>query len=259
MTILHTVTIFQVSRRSPAVHYNVDRITLVKPSAADIFTGEDDAGSARSSSVSPAPPQNPTGQMPARMQQDFFQALMQSGLAGTPPVAQLPDIDTAQNPMLQDPSADPFAQMLAQLTRQMPQEGLGPNVANAQGVAMDTARPKTKLEKIMPLIHLLSAWSLLAYFAVFKEPEVYQSKVHAQPEHVWWKRWAELGWRNSSVGLGLESVVSIARNRLIFLLTIHPKPSFLWAFITLLLVLHSMRIVTKTVCFLLLHHIHRIE
>ena len=179
-----------------------------KASAADRFTGEDDSGPVRSTSASPAPSRIPSGQTPPPQmpeQSDFFQALMQSAMSGVPP-DQMPSFGGAQNPLLNDPNAnaDPFAQVLAQLTRQMPQGG-GPNAAAAQGPAEQT-RPKTLLEKIMPLIHLVGTWSLLAYFAIMKEPVTYEEKLHVW-KLTWWQRWAELQLNKSAGGFSLAGLV----------------------------------------------------
>ena len=137
--------------------------------------------------------------------QDFLQALMQSALAGAPP-GQMPALGDVQDPTQFDPNADPFAQMLAQMTRQMPQNANGPKATDAHGITMEASRPKTLLEKIMPLIHLVATWSLLAYFAIFKEPEVYDetAPVVKLPR---WQRWAELGWRSPSDRAGIVSLV----------------------------------------------------
>jgi hypothetical protein len=182
-----------------------------RPSAADKFTGEEESRPTRSASISPAPPQFPQGPadaMPMPSQQEFLQALMQSALTGVPPgqMPQMPSLGDAQNPGLLDPSADPLAQMLAQMTRQMPQGGNGPNASDAQGGAMEAVRPKTLLEKVMPLIHLIVTWSLLAYFAVFKEPEVYDETAPVV-KLSGWQRWAELGWRSPSDKVGIISLV----------------------------------------------------
>ncbi|KAI0935601.1 hypothetical protein AcV5_003983 [Taiwanofungus camphoratus] len=97
---------------------------------------------------------------------------------------------------------------------------------SSEKIAM--ARPKSRLQKLMPFMHLLAAWALLAYFVTWREPEAYESRTHGS--HVSegsWKRWAELGWKSAEEGWGVQ-----------------PVP-FFWAFTTLTLVLHSWRIFSE--------------
>lgn len=68
-------------------------------------------------------------------------------------------------------------------------------------------KPKTLLQKLLPIIHIISAWALLAYFALWKEPEAYDAKTHGSVESQW-RRWAELSWKSPEDGWGVQTVVS---------------------------------------------------
>ncbi|PIL30776.1 hypothetical protein GSI_06944 [Ganoderma sinense ZZ0214-1] len=87
-------------------------------------------------------------------------------------------------------------------------------------------KPKTLLQKLLPIIHIISAWALLAYFAIWREPEAYNTKTHGSQESHW-RRWAELSWKSPEDGWGVQTV------------------PFFWAFTTLALVLHTWRIFTR--------------
>jgi hypothetical protein len=52
----------------------------------------------------------------------------------------------------------------------------------------------TTLQKIMPLLHILAVWCLLAYFVLLAEPQMYNA-VNREDEGAvgLWRRWAELG------------------------------------------------------------------
>ncbi|TBU56205.1 hypothetical protein BD310DRAFT_1040636 [Dichomitus squalens] len=99
----------------------------------------------------------------------------------------------------------------------------GAGMAPAETVSL---KPKTLLQKLMPVIHIISAWALLAYFALWKEPEAYDAKTYGSRESLW-RRWAELSWKSPEDGWGVQAV------------------PFFWAFTTLALVLHSWRIFTR--------------
>ena len=71
------------------------------------------------------------------------------------------------------------------------------------------ARPKTLLEKLLPIVHLAAAWILLAYFIFWKEPEAYESRTYgAVKSDNRWTRWADLARRRPEEGWGVQFVVS---------------------------------------------------
>ncbi|KZT35453.1 hypothetical protein SISSUDRAFT_1008775, partial [Sistotremastrum suecicum HHB10207 ss-3] len=93
------------------------------------------------------------------------------------------------------------------------------------GPQVSPPKPRTLLEKLLPLIHLVSTLALLAYFIFVQEPK---SRAFGDPQSVW-ARWGYLS-RHSPTEKAFTSPVNFA-------------PLF-WAFTTLEIVLHSTRIFT---------------
>ena len=105
---------------------------------------------------------------------------------------------------------DPMAAMMSALTQLSGQKpsGLG-------GIELPSDMNQTMLEpqarsfsvKLLPLVHLLSTWALLAFFVVFKEPQLYSTASHVNDDDGILSRWAELAWRDAKGGFGVQSVV----------------------------------------------------
>ena len=112
-----------------------------------------------------------------------------------------------------DPSLPPMDNPLAMLFQQAainsdgasPAGGMFPpfgGVKGGKGPAVDgvQAREPTRLQKAMPLLHMLAMWCLLVYFVLWMEPKAYEqvgAGVGGEVVGVW-RRWAELG-RSSPV------------------------------------------------------------
>jgi len=103
----------------------------------------------------------------------------------------------------------------------------GPGGAQMQA---EKSKPRSKLHAFLPALHFFSVLSLLAYFVLWVEPSMYS--VVGGTASARWRRWAQLGWENpyvldtpvGSVGWGVQLV------------------PFFWAFTTLQIALHSLRI-----------------
>jgi len=167
--------------------------------------------------------------MPVELQQEFIRALMGSGGMGFPPAG--PGQDAM--PQLTDPNAfnndDPMAAMmnaLSQLSGQPPGAMPGAPPPAQQNVV--GPRPKSTVQKLLPVLHLLATWILLAFFVVFKEPEAYVDKPYVIGGSSIWQRWAELNWRKGNSVIGVQPM------------------AFFWSFVTLQLALHSAQIFTKS-------------
>jgi len=95
----------------------------------------------------------------------------------------------------------------------------------------DDVPEPTKLQKAMPLLHILAMWCLLAYFVLWAEPQMYSAVNGEDVGNVvgLWRRWAELGRRSPL----LENVTQVFRVQFV---------PFFWAFTTLQIALHSLRI-----------------
>ncbi|KAI5992884.1 hypothetical protein EDD15DRAFT_2167757 [Pisolithus albus] len=156
-------------------------------------------------------------------QRQLLEALMGGGGApptpfSLPPGSQPPS-DT--NPM------NTFLTQLA-LANQAQGQGFGPSVA-AEGKPPVAAASPTRIQKLIPLIHALCLWCLLAFFVFRHEPRVYAEKagVH-QDQATIWRRWQLLGYGRAEdeSGWGVQLV------------------PFFWALMTLEIMLHSIRIFT---------------
>lgn len=67
---------------------------------------------------------------------------------------------------------------------------------------------RTLLQKILPIVHLVAGWLLLAYFVIWKEPQAYDAKPGAaDATEGRWRRWAELSWKSPNDGWGVQFVV----------------------------------------------------
>ncbi|KAI0079071.1 hypothetical protein K474DRAFT_725983 [Panus rudis PR-1116 ss-1] len=139
--------------------------------------------------------------------------------------------------------SDPLMALMAQLN----QDGSGmkpPMDFSAFGAGMGQPpappKPRTMVQKLMPLIHIVAALMLLGYFVVWKEPLAYELSGHGVAgKNDWWGRWADLSWKSPVDGWGVQ-----------------PVP-FFYAFTTLAIVLHSWRIFSGLVSSSL--HVHLIR
>ncbi|TCD60795.1 hypothetical protein EIP91_009508 [Steccherinum ochraceum] len=164
-------------------------------------------------------------------QQQLLSALM-GGAAGGPSLfpgqPQLPSSgpsggSSTDGPAPEDPLAAMFSAMTQQQGGAQGMFGAGMPGMNMQPPAPPT--PKTLVQKLMPLVHLVAAWVLLAYFVIWKEPEVYDTQSYRSfLVQGRWRRWAELGHKSATDGWGVQTV------------------PFFWAFTTLAIMLHSWRI-----------------
>ncbi|OSD05711.1 hypothetical protein PYCCODRAFT_1475213 [Trametes coccinea BRFM310] len=135
-----------------------------------------------------------------------------------------PSVSTDVPPSQDDP--------MAVLMSALQQGGAGappgfqfPGAGMGMGMPAQPPKPKTLIQKLLPLIHVLAAWALLAYFVLWAEPQVYEKRPRliGLPEGRW-RRWADLSWKSPDDVWGVQQV------------------PFFWAFTTLTLVLHSWRV-----------------
>ncbi|KAJ7020277.1 hypothetical protein C8F04DRAFT_1275331 [Mycena alexandri] len=196
----------------------------------------------------------------AEQQQQFLQALM--GGAGAPGAGG-PAL-TSGREASPDPFAgmagmdgnNPFAAMMAAAAggggagagaggfppvgagMGMGADGMGglSGMMGGMGKAPDVAPPKTRAQRLMPALHLVAVWSLLLYFILVREPAVHEGLMIASRPSLtegqnalsfaWrWRQLASSPWlAEFNKGWGVQAV------------------PFFWAFVTLELVLHSLRI-----------------
>ncbi|EIW86244.1 hypothetical protein CONPUDRAFT_148337 [Coniophora puteana RWD-64-598 SS2] len=209
--------------------------------------------------ISPAPapfafensPSSTASGMPApdpsvwseEQQRQFFHALMGAGLGGqqapstgTPPQIAGSGFSSGGSragslPPQQDVPGDPLAAMMAQLA-QMDPSAAGKMQQQSPfmqpPMQMQPQKEPTLLQKMLPLLHVFSAWLLLAYFALWREPRAFAESAGDVVDSTVWKRWADLAWKAPGEGWGVQFV------------------PFLWAFVTIQIILHSTRIMLGT-------------
>jgi len=166
-----------------------------------------------------APPTGPSA-WSQEEQQEFFQALMTAQQPGAPNLrARDPPLPSNE---MQDEAPDPaLASMMSAMSKLTGQPG-GPAMAPPAQVA----RPKTTIQKLMPLIHLFASWCLLVFFIAFHEPSDYSMMDLVTGKSAVFQRWSELKWRPTKGEFGVQAV------------------PFFWALVTLQLVLHSTQLLT---------------
>ena len=88
----------------------------------------------------------------------------------------------------------------------------GPGMTGKAPMGSNDAPQPTTLQKIMPLLHILAMWCLLAYFVLWAEPQMY-SAVNREDEGAvgLWRRWAELGRQSPLV----ENISQVFRVQLV--------------------------------------------
>lgn len=138
-------------------------------------------------------------------QQEFIRALISTPeVTGTESSVEEPRLS-----LTSDAGAtreDPMAAMMNALTQLNGQGTIPGSVFPTEPAAL---LPKTIAEKLLPLIHLVAIWALLAFFALYKEPEAYKMHPNLSSESNFWRRWSELSWRSSLDSSGIQTVVSL--------------------------------------------------
>ncbi|KAJ8088920.1 hypothetical protein PM082_014166 [Marasmius tenuissimus] len=118
-----------------------------------------------------------------------------------------------------------------------PGMGLGKGAPSNGGAGTQVqTKKRSKFQKLMPLVHMVAIWALLAYFVVVREPEAHAS-VRGEAASLgsridWtglWRRWADLAHKSPQATIQTQGW------------TIAVLP-FFWAFMTLQIALHSTRI-----------------
>ena len=116
-----------------------------------------------------------------------------------------------------------------------------------------TAKPLSKLQKFLPLIHIVSIWCLFAFFALWREPTVHDENSPWQgKENSFWARWARLSPQSSRTASEAWQVQPVVRFCYVLapirILTL-PQP-FWGALATLELTMFSFRVFSGFVrCF----------
>ena len=99
-------------------------------------------------------------------------------------------------------SEEPSMDLLnALMTAQQQRPGTpGPSTAfsGASSAFPAVPQPRSKLQKLLPLIHVMSVWCLFVFFAAWREPMVHSENSTWQgEENSFWARWARLSPQSS--------------------------------------------------------------
>jgi len=150
---------------------------------------------------------------------------------GASPLSRSPESLPGLTPTDVDPTLPPMDNPFAAMLFPQGAGAFPPGAAGKAPAGVSPAAAPTRLQKLMPFVHLISMWCLLAYFVLYREPQAYVESggsVEAAGGPGLWRRWAELG-RPSAVVDGVQ----------FFKVQVVP---FFWAFTTLQIALHSVRI-----------------
>jgi GET complex subunit GET2 len=133
-------------------------------------------------------------------QQQFLQAL----LGGPMPSEPRPLNDNA--PVTN--SAVPDDPLIALMSSMGVEAGIGqsPGVSRAE-----EAKPKTFIQKLLPILHVIAVWALVAFFICWREPEAFRARNSAViSTGDIWNRWARLASGPAEQSTwGIEVVVSL--------------------------------------------------
>lgn len=91
----------------------------------------------------------------------------------------------------------------------------GMNFPGAGAEPAAPPKPKSLVQKLLPLLHLLATFALLVYFVLWKEADAFSDRAGASvltgadgKAESRWRRWAELGWRApEDGGWGVQAIV----------------------------------------------------
>jgi hypothetical protein len=131
------------------------------------------------------------------MNNNPFAALLGGGAGGFPPLP----ADAAGMGMGADAGDvnNPFAAMM----------GGGASANGAQAGVGVADKPRTRAQRLLPAVHLLAVWALLAYFVVWREPAVVGAGFEGHGA-AW--RWTQLARRSPKAGgWSVQLVVGILR------------------------------------------------
>jgi GET complex subunit GET2 len=135
-------------------------------------------------------------------QQQFLQTLL-----GGPPPSQPHPYDV-NAPVTN--SAAPDDPLLALMSSLGVDAGIGRG-AGAVSQSKAETKPKTAIQKLLPILHVIAVWALVAFFIFWQEPEAFRARNSAVVSTGdIWNRWARLA--NSPAersSWGIEIVVSV--------------------------------------------------
>lgn len=152
---------------------------LPKLSSLSNFVGDE-------TPVIPPPPQNFDAPDPSVWSDEQQQQLMQALMMGRMPSNVRPDASASAKegtpPPMPSLEENPFlAQLMAATGGGDGGAGLGMGMNPMMGMngpgptAAVVRKPRTLVQKLLPVVHLVAMWLLLAYFVMFHEPKLHEA------------------------------------------------------------------------------------
>jgi hypothetical protein len=134
-------------------------------------------------------------------QQQFLQTLL-----GGPPPSE-PHLFNVNAPVTNSVVPDdPLIALMSSL-------GVDPGIGRGAGAVPQSkaeAKPKTVIQKLLPIFHIIAVWALVAFFIFWREPEAFRARNSAViSTGDIWNRWARLATSPAEQSSwGIEIVVS---------------------------------------------------
>jgi len=106
--------------------------------------------------------------------------------AGSPP-------QPAERAGSEEPSMDFLNALMAAQQQRSGTPGSTTAFSDASSAFPVVPKPRSKLQKLLPVIHVISVWCLFAFFSAWREPAVHRENTTWQgEENSLWARWARL-------------------------------------------------------------------
>ncbi|GJJ13847.1 hypothetical protein Clacol_008104 [Clathrus columnatus] len=207
-------------------------VTPEKPATvAEIPSSNTSRATRTPKSVSSAPREQ-TPEWTPQQQEELMRAFLNADMTNSsqPPLPRLPSALNSDQQSQQQSADDVLAQLFSSLN----------GSADKLFQHVETAPPPTRTlgQRLIPILHLLSMIGLVIWFSVFREPEQVRLNVESVgvkgievESHFGWKRWGRLA--SMKPDGDMWSVPTL--------------PAFFWAFTTIELALHSLRLISKPV------------
>lgn len=150
-----------------------------------------------------------------------------------------------QRAVSEDPNIDLLNALMAAQQQRSGTPGSTTAFSDASPPFPVATKPRSKLQKLLPLIHVGSVWCLFAFFALWKEPTVHtKNPLWQGQENSFWARWARLSPQSSTTPgetWQVQPMVRLYHDLLSVQILTLPQP-FWGALATLELILFSFRI-----------------
>jgi len=104
----------------------------------------------------------------------------------------------AQRAGSEEPNMDILNALMAAQQQRSGTPGSTTAFSDASSAFPVAPKPRSKLQKFLPLVHVISVWCLFAFFAAWREPTVHnQNSTWNGEENSFWARWARLSPQSS--------------------------------------------------------------